>query len=113
MSYAVPGAPKPVLQIRDVVRATAQAYRVHPSKLMVRRRFRDIVRPRQVAMYLAATDTHHSLHTIAQQFGGFDHTTVIYARDLIHDKIEKGDGDVINAVAFIRDLYPPECKSEV
>ncbi|HRO03916.1 MAG TPA: helix-turn-helix domain-containing protein, partial [Terricaulis sp.] len=42
-----------------------------------------IARPRQVAMYLACRLTQASLPDIGQRFGGFDHTTIMYARDRI------------------------------
>ncbi|WP_334175968.1 helix-turn-helix domain-containing protein, partial [Pseudoxanthobacter sp.] len=38
-----------------------------------------IVRPRQIAMYLAKTMTPRSLPEIGRQFGGRDHTTVLHA----------------------------------
>ena len=38
-----------------------------------------MVRPRQVAMYLAKTLTLRSLPEIGRRFGGRDHTTVLHA----------------------------------
>jgi chromosomal replication initiator protein len=38
-----------------------------------------VVRPRQVAMYLAKTLTLRSLPEIGRRFGGRDHTTVLHA----------------------------------
>ena len=39
----------------------------------------NVVRPRQVAMYLAKTLTLRSLPEIGRRFGGRDHTTVLHA----------------------------------
>jgi chromosomal replication initiator protein len=43
------------------------------------RRTANVVRPRQVAMYLAKTLTLRSLPEIGRRFGGRDHTTVLHA----------------------------------
>jgi chromosomal replication initiator protein len=43
------------------------------------RRTANVVRPRQVAMYLAKTMTLRSLPEIGRRFGGRDHTTVLHA----------------------------------
>jgi chromosomal replication initiator protein len=50
-----------------------------------------IVRPRQVAMYLAKMMTPRSLPEIGRRFGGRDHTTVLHAVRKIEDQI---GGDV-------------------
>ena len=43
------------------------------------RRTRQVVRPRQIAMYLAKIMTPRSLPEIGRRFGGKDHTTVLHA----------------------------------
>ena len=47
--------------------------------LLSSRRTANVVRPRQVAMYLAKTLTLRSLPEIGRRFGGRDHTTVLHA----------------------------------
>jgi len=49
------------------------------SDIKSRRRMADIVRPRQVAMYLCKTLTSRSLPDIGRRMGGRDHTTVLHA----------------------------------
>ena len=46
---------------------------------MSSRRTANVVRPRQIAMYLAKTLTLRSLPEIGRRFGGRDHTTVLHA----------------------------------
>ena len=46
---------------------------------MANRRSRNIVLPRQIAMYLSRELTNHSLPEIGLSFGGKDHTTVMHA----------------------------------
>jgi chromosomal replication initiator protein len=43
------------------------------------RRTANVVRPRQIAMYLAKVLTLRSLPEIGRRFGGRDHTTVLHA----------------------------------
>jgi chromosomal replication initiator protein len=51
-------------------------------------RKRDIVLPRQVAMYLAKELTPISLKLIGDFFGGKDHTTVMHAIKTIQQQVE-------------------------
>ena len=54
-------------------------YNVCRADLLSSRRTANVVRPRQVAMYLAKTLTLRSLPEIGRRFGGRDHTTVLHA----------------------------------
>ena len=73
-----PAEPKRV-RIEDIQRVVARQYNVSRSDLLCSRRTANIVRPRQVAMYLAKILTLRSLPEIGHRFGGRDHTTVLYA----------------------------------
>jgi chromosomal replication initiator protein len=52
---------------------------VSRADLLSSRRTANVVRPRQVAMYLAKILTLRSLPEIGRRFGGRDHTTVLHA----------------------------------
>jgi chromosomal replication initiator protein len=56
-----------------------------------------VVRPRQVAMYLAKTLTLRSLPEIGRRFGGRDHTTVLHA-------VRKIEGLVGNDMALAEEI---------
>jgi chromosomal replication initiator protein len=73
-----PQEPKRV-KIEDIQRVVARQYNVSRSDLLSSRRTANVVRPRQVAMYLAKTLTLRSLPEIGRRFGGRDHTTVLHA----------------------------------
>jgi hypothetical protein len=65
-------------------------------------RSRDVVLPRQIAMFLVREQTATSLPAIGRAFGGKDHTTVLHAcrrvRDLIRDDLHvQGDLGLIRA----------------
>ena len=73
-----PQDPKRV-KIEDIQRVVARQYNVSRADLLSSRRTANVVRPRQVAMYLAKTLTLRSLPEIGRRFGGRDHTTVLHA----------------------------------
>lgn len=66
-----------------VQKVVARHYGMTVQQLLERTRRRSTARPRQVAMYMACSMTQASLPDIGQRFGGFDHTTIMYARDRI------------------------------
>jgi chromosomal replication initiator protein len=83
-----PQEPKRV-KIEDIQRVVARQYNVSRSDLLSSRRTANVVRPRQVAMYLAKTLTLRSLPEIGRRFGGRDHTTVLHAVRKIEALVSK------------------------
>jgi chromosomal replication initiator protein len=73
-----PQEPKRV-KIEEIQRLVARQYNVSRGDLLSSRRTANVVRPRQIAMYLAKTLTLRSLPEIGRRFGGRDHTTVLHA----------------------------------
>lgn len=71
------------ITVQLVQKVVARHFGMTTQQLLERTRRHAIARPRQVAMFLACRMTHASLPDIGQRFGGFDHTTIMYARDRI------------------------------
>lgn len=71
------------ITVQMVQKVVARHYGMTVQQLLERTRRRSTARPRQVAMYMACSMTQASLPDIGQRFGGFDHTTIMYARDRI------------------------------
>jgi chromosomal replication initiator protein len=67
------------IKIEEIQKIVAQHYNVSRSDILSSRRTATVVRPRQIAMYLAKTLTLRSLPEIGRRFGGRDHTTVLHA----------------------------------
>jgi chromosomal replication initiator protein len=65
--------------VEDIQRAVARHFSLSRGDLLAARRTANVVRPRQIAMYLAKTLTLRSLPEIGRRFGGRDHTTVLHA----------------------------------
>ncbi len=72
-----------------VLEIVAKYFNVRISDIKGRRRTKQIVLPRQVAMYLIRKLTEHSLPEIGELCGDRDHTTVIHACDRIETDIKK------------------------
>ncbi|MDF2620583.1 MAG: chromosomal replication initiator protein DnaA [Xanthobacteraceae bacterium] len=72
------GEPKRV-RVDDILRIVAKHYNVSRADILSQRRTANVVKPRQIAMYLAKTLTLRSLPEIGRRFGGRDHTTVLHA----------------------------------
>lgn len=67
------------ITIEQIQRAVCRSYNVGRMDLLSARRTANIVRPRQLAMFLAKMMTLRSLPEIGRRFGGRDHTTVLHA----------------------------------
>ncbi len=91
-----------------VLNVVSHYYSVEMRVLQGRGRSRNIVIPRQVAMYLLREETGCSLVEIGSLLGGRDHTTVMYGCEKIAGDINS-DARLRNEVLAIRDkLYQPE-----
>ena len=67
------------IKIEDIQRTVSSHYNVSRTDMLSNRRTRQIVKPRQIAMYLSKMMTPRSLPEIGRRFGGRDHTTVLHA----------------------------------
>jgi hypothetical protein len=71
-------------RIEQIQSAVCERYNVTMADLSSIRRTANVVRPRQVAMYLCRELTLRSLPEIGRRFGMRDHTTVLHATRKIH-----------------------------
>ncbi len=94
-----------------IIDAVAVQFGIEREKLLGRERSKDVVLPRQVAMYLIREETNASLPEIGNAMGGRDHTTVMYGCDKINDLMEQDD-KLRRQIMFIRQqLYQPTIKN--
>ncbi len=69
--------------IRTIVSETADYFGLRRNDLLSFRRTRELIRPRQIVMYLARELTPSSLPKIGRHIGGRDHTTVLHGVNTI------------------------------
>lgn len=89
------------VSVSSIQKRVAEKFNIKPSELVTRGRSKRVVLPRQVAMFLSRELTELSLPEIGQQFGGRDHTTVMYACGKIRGFLEK-NSSIKGVVADIK-----------
>jgi chromosomal replication initiator protein len=83
--------PKKLITVDFIQRCVAEEFGLSLQDFRTRRRNKNIVMPRQVAMYLSRELTDLSLPEIGNYFGGKDHTTVLYSYNKIKDSLNKNE----------------------
>ena len=78
-------SPFDVANYKKIIETVSKFYNLEEKNLFDPTRRKEIVKPRQVAMFLLRRELKYSFPAIARKFGGKDHTTAIYA----FKKIEK------------------------
>ncbi len=81
--------PAKTITFSDVVRVISSFYDIHEKSLFEKTRKKEIVKPRQIAMYILREDLGISYPFIGQKFGQRDHTTVIHAYKKISCSLKK------------------------
>ena len=89
------------VRIEDILKIVSRHYKVARNDLLSSRRSRDVVRPRQIAMYLAKSLTSRSLPEIGRRFGGRDHTTVLHSVRKV-EQLMKDDGDLQQEIELLK-----------
>ncbi|VAW15107.1 Chromosomal replication initiator protein DnaA, partial [hydrothermal vent metagenome] len=80
---------KKSVSVKDVVKIVSDFYEVEEKSIYEKTRRKEIVKPRQIIMYLLRKDFNVSYPTIGQKMGGRDHTTVIHSCDKITCDLKK------------------------
>jgi chromosomal replication initiator protein len=80
------------VKIDEIQKLVANHYNVSRADILSARRTANVVRPRQIAMYLSKVLTPRSLPEIGRRFGGRDHTTVLHAVRKIEDLVTRDHG---------------------
>ena len=77
------------ISVEMVQKEVAEFFNLSLSELKSKGRHKNIIVPRQVAMYLARQLTKHSLPEIGAAFGGKDHTTIMHAVKKVEEVLLK------------------------
>ena len=90
---------------RQIIEKTAKYFHISIEEILGPKRDKDIVVPRQVAMYMLRNELHLSFPKIAHELGRKDHTTAIHSIEKIQ-KESSYDGPVRTYVSELREkLY--------
>jgi len=80
-----------IISVEMIQKSVAAFYNLPIEDLKNKRRSRNIILPRQVAMYLTRKLTNMSLPEIGGVFGGKDHTTVLHSFRKIEEDVKKNN----------------------
>ncbi len=95
------------ISIGQIQKAVTDYYTIKVNSLLSKKRTKDIVLARQVAIYLSRELTDLSLTSIGEAFGRRDHTTIIHSYTKIKNKIEKDKsfkGIIKNLILSIKNI---------
>jgi chromosomal replication initiator protein len=93
------------MSAKQIIERTAKHFQVPMEDIMGPKRDKDIVVPRQIAMYMLRSELHLSFPKIARELGRKDHTTAIHSVEKI-EKESSLDADIRAAIAEIKErLY--------
>ncbi len=93
--------PKKVANFKKVLQVVAEFYDLKEREVLSPSRKQEIVRPRQIAMYLLREDLKCSYPLIARKFKDKDHTTIIYAKKKIEREMRKNE-NLTEEISLIR-----------
>ena len=96
--------PKKNVAIKDVVKVVSEHYNIDESSIYEKTRRKEIVKARQVVMFLLREDFNVSYPLIGQKLGGKDHTTVIHSYLKIKDSL-KNDPQLLQELEQIRIMF--------
>jgi chromosomal replication initiator protein len=93
------------ISAKQIIERTARHFQIPMEDIMGPKRDKDIVVPRQVAMYILRSELHLSFPKIARELGRKDHTTALHSVEKI-TRESRLDVDIRTAIAEIKErLY--------
>ena len=82
-------SPQKATSFKKIMQAVSSFYDLQHDDLLLKTRRKEIVKPRQIAMYLLRHELQESHPSIGRRFNGKDHTTAIYACEKINKLLEE------------------------
>jgi chromosomal replication initiator protein len=95
--------PQKNVSAKDVIKAVSAFYNIEEEVLYSKTRRQEIVKPRQIAMFLLREEYNHSFPSIGQKMGGRDHTTIIHSCEKIRNEM-KNNGELVGQINQIKAL---------
>ena len=95
--------PKKMISYKEVVKIISDFYKIDEESIYEKTRRKEIIKPRQIIMYILREDFNISYPSIGDKLGGRDHTTVIHSCEKIKHEI-KSDNELIKEIQQIRTM---------
>lgn len=95
--------PKRTVSVKELIRMVSNFYNINEESITEKTRRKEVVRPRQLIMYVLREDFNISYPSIGDKMGGRDHTTVIHSCEKIKNDL-KTDNLLVKELAQIRSM---------
>jgi len=96
--------PKKNASVKDIIKSIAEFYNIEEKVIYEKTRRKEVVKPRQVAMYILREDFNISYPSIGEKLGGRDHTTVIHSCEKIKNDI-KTNNSLLQEIEELRSMF--------
>ena len=90
-----------------IIQVVSDHFGITPADISSKKRNKEIVYPRQIAMYLCRTMTGTPLQGIGKYLGDRDHTTIIHGAEKITADMEKNES-LRNTIEVLRKKLSPQ-----
>jgi len=95
--------PKKMVSVNELIKIISDFFNIEGHSICDKTRKKEVVRPRQIAMYILREDFNISYPTIGDKLGGRDHTTVIHSCEKVKRDI-KVDNSLSQQITQIRSM---------
>jgi len=92
------------LTTKTIIKIISDFYDVKEEALINQSRKREVVRPRQICMYLIRKELKNSYPFIGERFGGRDHTTVMHACNKVDKELQNNE-DLVEEINLIKGRF--------
>jgi len=92
-----------LLSYKEVVKIIADFYKIEEESIYEKTRKKEVIKPRQIIMYILREDFSISYPSIGEKLGGRDHTTVIHSYEKIKNEV-KSDMLLLKEIQEIRSI---------
>jgi len=95
--------PKKNVSAKDVIRVVSEFYGIEEATISEKGRKKEVIKPRQVIMYILREDFDISFPSIGDKVGNRDHSTVIHSYEKIKNDL-KTDPELVQEIDHIRSM---------
>lgn len=96
--------PKKLASTKEVIKTVAEFYNIEEQLIYDKTRKKEIIKPRQIIMYILREDFNISYPAIGEKLGGRDHTTVMHSCEKIKNDM-KMDDILIQEINQLRSIF--------
>ncbi|OHA87645.1 MAG: chromosomal replication initiator protein DnaA [Candidatus Zambryskibacteria bacterium RIFCSPLOWO2_01_FULL_39_39] len=94
---------KKLMSYKEVVKIISDFYKIEEETIYEKTRKKEVIKPRQIIMYILREDFSISYPSIGEKLGGRDHTTVIHSYEKIKNEI-RSDTLLLKEIQEIRSI---------